>query len=198
MDIKVKLSEASAAQLRYFATVVLGMSLPKLTNAKQMLSRIQDVHEGDTITVPDHIAGNDAAPVAKTAPKAKAEQAGEEEASLSPAERAAREEQRQAARDAEWIEIIIPRSDSPGGKQPVPVSVNGRNQHIPRGRKVAIRFPYLHALENAVQHIYEMDDNNQQMKPEPTEVRSYEFSILRRGLSEAEARQINATARAGG
>jgi hypothetical protein len=59
-----------------------------------------------------------------------------------------------AADSRETVRIVIPGSDTPGGSDPVPVSVNGSAMLIPRDEECEIPYPFYEALKNAVRQVY--------------------------------------------
>ena len=73
--------------------------------------------------------------------------------------------------------IMIPNQEKPGGTEPVPVAVNGRQLWIPRQAPQTIPWEYMHALDNAKKFHYETDGNGTLILP-PSEVHEYPFSIL--------------------
>lgn len=73
--------------------------------------------------------------------------------------------------------IMIPNSEKPGGTEPVPAAVNGRQMFIPRQQTVKVPWEYYHALDNAKKFIYETDENGT-LKPNPSEAHEYPFSLI--------------------
>jgi len=58
------------------------------------------------------------------------------------------------------VQIRIEPQEKPGGNEPVFVSVNGSSILIPRAQTCWIDFKYHHALQNAVAHIAELDQDS--------------------------------------
>lgn len=79
-------------------------------------------------------------------------------------------------REREYVRILIPQEDKPGGDEPVPAGVNGRIMYIPRGEPQDVPVEYVEALENAVEFVYEPYNGEGLggLKP-PREVKSYPF-----------------------
>lgn len=74
--------------------------------------------------------------------------------------------------------IRIQNQETPGGSDPVPVAVNGKQMFIPRDRDCTVPWEYAHALDNAKKLIYETDEIGR-LKPEPKEAHEYPFSWVR-------------------
>jgi hypothetical protein len=72
--------------------------------------------------------------------------------------------------------IMIPNQNEPGGKDPVPVGVNGVVALIKRGVPVDVPAEYVHVLENAKKVVYEKDENGRPVRPQ--EVPTHTFSEL--------------------
>lgn len=81
-------------------------------------------------------------------------------------------------RVCECVKVLIPTSDAPGGKEPVPVAVNGKLLYIPRDKDVPIPIEYAEALSNAERFVYaETEDAlNQFGLGVPAVVKTYPFS----------------------
>ena len=58
------------------------------------------------------------------------------------------------------VQLRIEPQEKPGGNEPVFTSVNGVNILIPRALTCWVDFKYYHALQNAVAHIAEVDENS--------------------------------------
>jgi len=57
------------------------------------------------------------------------------------------------------VKIVIAVQDTPGGADPVDLSVNGVAMRIPRGVECLIPYRYFEVLQNAKQEIAEVDGN---------------------------------------
>lgn len=73
--------------------------------------------------------------------------------------------------------VFIHNQDKPGGTEPVPVRVNGKQMFIPRGQQCDIPWEYFHALDNAKHFVYQQDQNGG-LLPNPSEVHEYPFSVM--------------------
>lgn len=73
--------------------------------------------------------------------------------------------------------IYIHNQDKPGGTEPVPVAVNGRQLFIPRNANAVIPWEYYHALSNAKHFVYQQGPNGELIYP-PAEVHEYPFSLI--------------------
>lgn len=146
---KIMIADASAKQLADFAETVLGLDGIdyRLGKDKIELKMKAAMYEKDYIEVE-----------------------GEE----TPIQRIDPSAPRGARRMAT---ILIHNQDKPGGTEPVPVAVNGRQMFIPRGQDCKIPWEYYHALDNAKHFVYEQDEHGG-LKPNPREVHEYPFSLI--------------------
>jgi hypothetical protein len=161
-DITLPLAEASLDQLRWFATNVCGLDIPKTTNANTIRSKISQVHEKTEITVPAAIGTVIVSDSAAPGPFA-----------VATSEHALRAGSHQAGDKAK---IFVEVQEGPGGNRPVFVSVNGVGILIPRAKEVEVAVPYVEALEHAVGTVYDFDNDGNQTS---REVLHYPFRILR-------------------
>ena len=58
------------------------------------------------------------------------------------------------------VELRIEQQEKPGGNEPVFVSVNGVHMLIPRSKNCWVDYKYYEALQNAVAHIAEVDQDS--------------------------------------
>ena len=149
----IPVEEASVAQIVEFLTVMHGVELTP-TQAKHrpgLMLTLQKVEGSAT-----HILVEDTSatpPAVQTAPAAAGYRSVQE--FLEFAGRSDLSDEDRLRRDDTRITIVLDRNDEPGGDQPVPVSVNGRNMFINRGEPSSIRFPFYEALRNAKRHVVE-------------------------------------------
>ena len=132
-QITVALSEATTEQMRQFANDVLGISIHPGAKPETIRAKIAAAYDKPEITV--------------TVPEATVER-------LKPAPKITDSD----VVEEPWYTIIIAKTDDSGGDDPVPVSANGRNMWIERGKPQRIRHRYYHILENAVRSIYEQPE----------------------------------------
>jgi hypothetical protein len=146
---KILIADASAKQLADYAETVLGLEGVDYRLGKGKIEEKMRavLYDKDFIEVED-----DEAPIARINP---------------PAPTNARR----------MATIMIPNQDKPGGTEPVPVAVNGRQLWIPRQAPQTIPWEYMHALDNAKKFVYETDGNGTLILP-PSEVHEYPFSVL--------------------
>lgn len=147
---KIAIADASAKQLADYAETVLGIEGVdyRLGKAKIEEKMRATMYDKDYIEVP------------------------EEETKIQRIEPPSGEGERRMA------VVFIHNSDKPGGTEPVPVAVNGRQMFIPRGQECTIPWEYYHALNNAKQFVYQQGPNGELM-PNPAEVHEYAFSLVR-------------------
>lgn len=73
--------------------------------------------------------------------------------------------------------IVIGNQDTPGGSDPVPTAVNGKQMFTERNKPQTIPWEQMHALDNAKKLVYEKDEIGR-LKPNPTEAHEYPFSVI--------------------
>ncbi|RJF80948.1 hypothetical protein D3877_11985 [Azospirillum cavernae] len=142
-DVTVKLADATAAQLRYFAEIVLGLSLgpnPAIKTETLIAKIMSTGYQRDDITVPASVGGDAASQASAADTPAHAVDPG----SYQRGPRAS---------------ILIERQEGPGGDRDVFVAVNGKSMLIPRGKPCAVGLPYVEALQHAVQTLYNMEED---------------------------------------
>lgn len=76
------------------------------------------------------------------------------------------------------VKVHIHQQESSGGKEPVFVSVNERDARIQRGVDVLVPQPYVEALRNATEWIYDVDPDTGSAIEPPREVQKYPFSVV--------------------
>lgn len=159
---RVLLSEATSDQLRAFAELSLGLSVPAKATTPVLIALIGTTgYNQETI------------PVLGTQPK----QPGK----LRPvAPRSAPEATQIAPDGQEIVYIMISRTEEPGGDRPVELGVNGSIMLVPRGARVPVPKPYVEVLEHAEKHVYEPAFDSQGrlagMNPIPRKVPAYPWS----------------------
>lgn len=149
----IPLAEANLDQMREFASNVLGLRVAANIGEDTLRARIAEAHNGSEINVTE--AGQEPAPQTGTPP-------------TPPAAAKQKEETRR---------ILIQEQEGAGGRDPVPVSVNGTAMLIPRGKPVDVPARYVEALTNAVQWQYDTDEEGR-MLPDPRKVPSYPYSVV--------------------
>ena len=152
-DATILLTEATKAQLRQFATVTLGLEVGNFAKKPEILAKIREAHEGDTITISNEAVEQKPKNPEKSATKQPAEPEQVQEMEHDP------QDPNHPANKMETI--FIDTVEAPGGEEPVWVQVNGKGIWIPRGKDVEVKHKFVHVLENAVRSVYdqEVDDN---------------------------------------
>jgi hypothetical protein len=82
-----------------------------------------------------------------------------------------------ASEDPKWL-IRIANTELPGGRDPVPVGVNGRHVVIQRGVEVEVPHRYIEAIQNAVRISVTQDQRTQEMHT--TSFSNYPLEIIER------------------
>lgn len=157
MQKKIADPNTTPAELRAFGKNYLGLDLPPNCNRETLVSRISAAWEKDHIIVDDAKAPDDTVAPEGGAPPP------------------VLDSQTPPAEGDDLVRIRINITDTPGGNEPVPVSVNGRAMLIPRDKDVEVPSKYVEALEHAVEHRYEPADDGNGLKPEPRLVPKYPF-----------------------
>lgn len=157
----IPISEATPAQLREFARVQHGLDISNNAQSGTVIAKLRAAgYEKDEIVVPDEPA----APQAAVSP---ADFDDDDDLDEPPHERVVPGQECCVAGleigsrrwEKSFCEIMIPKTNEPGGREPVRVAVNGRALLIARGIPQRIRAPYLEALMNAVGANIELDEN---------------------------------------
>lgn len=163
---RVKIDKATLPQLHDFAVIIFGLEVPEKATKADILSVIDAAgYTQDTIPL---LKKSSEIPVLS-------------DANGDPRPRTFMHKFNGGA-ERECVAITIPEQDTPGGEEPVPVSVNGQQLWIPRNGRQVIPIEYVEALENAEKFIYapiSADTTMQQMEMglrEPRVVKEYPFS----------------------
>lgn len=86
-------------------------------------------------------------------------------------------QQSQQGRRRRMATIVIGNQDTPGGSDPVPTAVNGKQLFTERNKPQTIPWAQMHALRNAKKQVHEVDEIGR-LKPNPSEAAEYPFSVL--------------------
>lgn len=160
---KKPIGDATEEELREFGMSYLGMTFAANAKRDSILSKVKQAWPKDEIMVSD---GEEASVPDQTgdAPKpVNAEQQGPKEGE---------------------VRMIVFESELPGGKDPVPVSVNGKAMLIPRGQEVEVPERYFEVLANALMDYYETDEDGN-LVPIPRKIPRYQFNVLARNSAAA-------------
>ena len=145
----IPIGEATEAQLRSFARDTLGIEIKATAKFETVRARVETAWNKPEILVDE----NEPEPKEATA-----------KATPKPIEKG-------------MVRLILGVTEEAGGKDPVPVGVNGKVMLIPRGIEVEIPYPYFEALSHAVTHVYDpLKDGG--MELEPRKVPLYPFQRL--------------------
>lgn len=151
----VPIAKATAEQLRAFAQDYLGIFPDANAKVEQLRAQVKEAWGKDSIVVGAAAEQPEAAP-AGTPPR--------------PVTAA----QQPPAKGK--VKVHIPMTDRPGGREPVPVSVNGRAMLIPRGEECEIPYAYYEVLKNAVElQYYELPGGG---LSEPQAVQAIPHSVI--------------------
>jgi len=124
---QIPINEASAKDLADFATANLGLEVNFRMGSAAIRAKM-----ATTGYTKDYIEIEEAEPVAP-APVA------------------------EGAAPRKFVIIMIAAQETPGGSEPVPVSVNGRAMWIERSKPSRVPIEYYQALMNAVKYVYDPD-----------------------------------------
>ena len=149
---RIPVSEASATQLAHYASTQLGIDCQFREGRDKILAKMATVGFNDS-----EIEVEDDTPPAPTETFV---------GTSSDAPAGPRKTKR----------IMIPQSNEPGGKEAVPVGVNGRVARIKRGIPVDVPVEYVEVLQNAQRVVFDKDENGAPINP--TLVPTHPFSIL--------------------
>lgn len=176
MAEKVAITEATKEDLLHFAQNVLFLDVDGRSSAPTIVAKIAESGwKRDFITV---------APVALEEPRP--DDSGRPapyttDTVMEEYYDTVAEKKRQRPRKRNWYGIWIEEQDSPGGKEAVPVFVNGRGIYISRNTGTAIPEEYVEVLENAMHYVYDEYDERKNFDgglQTPRRVQSYPFRFV--------------------
>jgi hypothetical protein len=75
--------------------------------------------------------------------------------------------------------VFIHNQDKPGGTEPVPTAVNGKQLFTPRNSQQTIPWEHYHVLDNAKHFVYQQGPNGELLTETRTEAHEYPFSLIR-------------------
>ncbi|MFN8829160.1 MAG: hypothetical protein ACK50Q_18570 [Labrys sp. (in: a-proteobacteria)] len=164
---KIPIDQASAAELRKYATEVLGMAdIKEHMNSQTLRAKIMHVTSADTIqvTVSDREADEPIREPSQPRTAISLEPGNEEgDTDGAPA-------------NERYFHVIINVDSGPGGKEPVPLNPNGRNMYVPRGKACWIPEAHFEVLKNATTITYHQE--NSQGDLIATEAPQFPYSVM--------------------
>lgn len=161
---KIPIEEATLQQLRDFAQDSLGFEIHMNSNYATALAKVRATFSGDDITIRDEPAAEDVlqAPIApQPAPRPVLASQGD----VGPG----------------WVKVRINITESPGGNERVPLSVNGKAMLVEREKDQVIPYHFYEALVRAVEFRYEMDETGHGVNPIPRKIAKYPHTVLSNG-----------------
>ena len=160
--VTVDLQDASVDQLAQFAEI-LGAELPEKQTKGSLLALIEAIRPGGKpLRIPEQTTFH---------------QPASADSAIPPSCYMVVEEERDGVMvKRQYVGIRLPETDRPGGKQPVPVSVNGIRFDVPRNMDCWVPMEFYVALDNSRRWDYL--ENERGLK-EPREVHDYPFNFVR-------------------
>jgi hypothetical protein len=150
----IDIMEATAPQLRAFATIVLGMeNIPPKAERSEVLALLAPTYRGKTISL-------------------------FEEAETLEGGKQRRTEKIVNGRT--FVLLTLHRQEKAGGKEPLFVAVNGRGMFIPRGVPSWVPEEYVEVLDHAQEQVYDEYDAEKNMMgglTTPSVHHAYPFSL---------------------
>ncbi len=163
---KVPIVDATDDELRQFARDNLGLDIHHNLGHENLVSQVGQAWDKPDILLPDIETSIDAETQPGSAP--------------SPTH---------AGQDGPkpgFTRIYIAITEDAGGKDHVPVGVNGKAMLLPRGKNIDVPHRYIEALSRTVKHVYDaLEDGG--INPEPRLVARYPYSVLAVGEILADA-----------
>ncbi|RFC65014.1 hypothetical protein DYI37_03875 [Fulvimarina endophytica] len=148
---KVKMTDATVAQLMMLATQTLGLEIEGTPTKAQLKAKIAEAGFSETEF--------------------------EVEEEVEPVENPT-DAQIAEMDDERTVRIVIPKQEGvPGGTDAVPIGVNGRVARVMRGIEVDVPVKYVRVLDNAKKTVFTKDENQKIIGKE--EVHIYPFSVIR-------------------
>lgn len=155
--VTIELKNASAEQLEQYATI-LGAEIPEKPTKGNLLALIDAIRPGDA---PIRIPAVSHFHVPASA-----------DAAIPPSCLAVVQEN---GRERTYVGLRIPVTKDPGGKDAVPVAVNGIRFDIPRNHDVWVPMEFYQALDNARRWDYDITETGLRA---PVEVHDYPFNFV--------------------
>jgi hypothetical protein len=147
--------EATAGQLRAFATIVLGMiDIPAGSTKETVISLMSPIFKGKTITL-------------------------FEEGAATTAD-GSRPRTEKIVNGRTYVLLTLLRQNKAGGNEPLFVAVNGRGMFVPRGSAVWVPEEYVEVLDHAEEWVYPEYDAGRNMLgglEKPTIQHAYPFIL---------------------
>ncbi len=147
----IQIKDADFDTLKKYAVEVLGLPIKDKTPLPALRAKINTALNGATSFVIRE--GDDADEPAPLPEHAAAREAREIKSAFNQGKPDA-----QAMPDhgnASHVVLMIHLQDKPGGKEPVPIGVNGRAMLVPRGEDVKIPYAYYEVLSKAIETHYD-------------------------------------------
>lgn len=173
--VKIPFDSATSAQLRYYASTVLGLDVPNLSNSQQLIGRILAVKPDAThIEVPEEMAGETKQSESTPVPAVN-DATGKPLADPDP------NGPLHAANDPR-VTIQVQGSADPTKPQECFLAVNGYVIRIKRGFPVAIPYRHYLALQNGIEMVARETGEINPLTGMPvmtyTEQPSYPYSVM--------------------
>lgn len=161
---KIAFDDASREQLMDFAVNQLGLTIHKSTNTQTLIAKIKAGYSEEFIVIKDE-ANEPAPPAAASEPSAPP---------APPKALTAR------TLKAPMVTIQLHQQEGPGGRRPLPFTVNGSTMLVPRGRDSEVPYYIYEAMRNGKQMVveYEVDDRGDEVEVHK-EVNSFPFDVKR-------------------
>ncbi len=152
----IEITEATDEQLREFANLTLGLSMPANTLRETVISKLSQAWDKTFIFESDPVL-----------PQANAQE-GDDPAPVT---------EDQELPEVKKVRIFINETEESGGREAVPVGCNGKVMLIPRGKNVDIPEPYYLILQNAITHKFDpLPDGG--IDPNPRTVPLYPHQLV--------------------
>ncbi len=157
---RVEVEDATADQLRTFASQVLGIEIGGRENKPTMIGKMAEVgYAMSFINLPPSAPAPSGGPSQRGAFNTRVSDKVGEDGNL-----------------VKEIRIILHTKDEPGGDRAVPVSVNGKSMLIPRGTEEWVPEHFVEALDHAEEDIYDEYSEGLGGLKKPRTVKSYPYS----------------------
>lgn len=168
--VTVPVGQATAAQLREYATTVMNIEVPAKGSAAAIMSKMRVAgFDGEVIQVsgPDLSAVQNQPSAAVRKKTANVEERNYFEEGprngmpIKVVERTVTDASgKSRVRKYTWINI--PTTDEADGEEMVPVSVNGNSMFVPRGSNELVPLEFVEVLENAKMRVYRQFDGTKE------------------------------------
>lgn len=156
--IKKKIEDATAEELKYYGTVVLGLQMGNSTKRETLITKIEQIYDKDFIEVDEALFADMSGDAPKDPNALAVDVKRNGGTSLN------KPFNERSGRNDPVVNLTITAQETVGGDRPVFVGVNGISFMIPRGKPCDVPYRYYLSLKNAIRSDFTQDENDNMIK----------------------------------